>query len=51
VTVILRAVVGPSDETEERRTIEVVAASFQQGRAEIDALMPPGWRRIHIVTG
>lgn len=51
-SMLLRAAIEPTASTGDRRVLEVVAASFEQGRVEIDTLTPPGWRRVHvIVTG
>jgi hypothetical protein len=45
--VILRSAIASSEG--ERRELEVVAASFEQGVAEIEAQMPDGWRRLHVI--
>lgn len=47
---VLRAVIEPAAAGGERREVEVVAGSFEQGRDEIDAVTPPGWRRRYIVV-
>jgi hypothetical protein len=46
--VILRATIESPDG--ERRNLEVVAASFEQGCAELDQLRPDRWREMHIIV-
>lgn len=45
---ILRSTIQSPDG--EDRELEVVAASFEQGVAEIETLTPEGWRRRWVIT-
>lgn len=50
--VLFRATIDPPAGVDEAaREVEVVAGSFEQGVAEIEAKTPDGWRRRNIVVG